>query len=89
MLSRQEPQENRINKPQKPYSQSEAYHRNKQPEVNMKVTIAFLSLLAAVAMASPANVNNPLEARFDCNTCGCSSTDACTVSCPAVLPLAL
>lgn len=55
----------------------------------MKLTITIISLLAAVAMAIPAVVNNPLEARFDCNTCGCSSSDACTVSCPAVLPAML
>lgn len=53
----------------------------------MKFTVAIISLLAAVAMASPANVNNPLEVRFDCAKCGCSSVDACTVSSSVVLPL--
>ena len=48
----------------------------------MKFAVAILSLLAAVAIASPAAVNNnPLEARVDCNHCGCSSAESCTVSC--------
>ncbi len=46
----------------------------------MKFTIALLSLLAAVAVASPANVDSPLEARIDCSKCGCSSAESCTVS---------
>ncbi|KAB5580264.1 hypothetical protein GE09DRAFT_1212717 [Coniochaeta sp. 2T2.1] len=48
----------------------------------MKFTIAILSLLAAVAIASPAAVNNnPLEARIDCSHCGCSSAESCTFDC--------
>ncbi|KAF8856353.1 hypothetical protein BDZ45DRAFT_804259 [Acephala macrosclerotiorum] len=43
----------------------------------MKVSITLLTLLAAFAMASPAAVGD-LEARIDCSTCGCSSTESCT-----------
>lgn len=45
----------------------------------MKVYVAFLTVLATLAMASPAKDGN-LEARVDCSTCGCSSAESCTVS---------
>ncbi|KAI1414393.1 hypothetical protein F5Y13DRAFT_188050 [Hypoxylon sp. FL1857] len=43
----------------------------------MKVSFAFVTLLAGWAMATPAAVGN-LEARVDCSTCGCSSSESCT-----------
>ena len=45
----------------------------------MKISVAFMTLLAGFAMASPAKVGD-LEARVDCSTCGCSSAESCTVS---------
>jgi hypothetical protein len=45
----------------------------------MKVSIAFIGLLAAFAIASTAPVDK-LDARIDCSTCHCSSVESCTVS---------
>lgn len=48
----------------------------------MKASIAFLSLLVAFVIASPAPADK-LEARIDCSTCRCSSAESCTVSTPS------
>ncbi|KAK4215215.1 hypothetical protein QBC37DRAFT_372168 [Rhypophila decipiens] len=52
----------------------------------MKFTIAIISLLAGIAIATPAAAPaaeaNVLDARgFDCRKCGCSSAEACTFDC--------
>jgi hypothetical protein len=50
----------------------------------MKFSVAFLSLLASLAVASPGARNaeaGDLAARADCKHCGCSSTESCTFDC--------
>lgn len=57
---------------------------NKQTTIapfNMNFYITIVTMLASLAVATPANPGN-LEARVDCSTCGCSSAESCTVSTP-------
>lgn len=55
----------------------------------MNFSVALLSVLAGLALASPgarnANDAGPLAARVDCSTCGCSSAESCTVTAPPPL----
>ncbi|KUJ10835.1 uncharacterized protein LY89DRAFT_674947 [Mollisia scopiformis] len=44
----------------------------------MKFSITLLAVLATFAMASPKVVGEMEVRQFDCSTCGCSSSDACT-----------
>lgn len=65
-----------------------------QTSVKMKFTFALISLLAGIAMATPAAVRsdqtNTLETRgFDCKKCRCSSAEACTVSSTQPIPSAI
>lgn len=55
---------------------------------NMNFFITVVTMLASLAVASPANLND-LEARVDCSTCGCSSAESCTVRTPSIYTIKL